>query len=691
MKVPNTWIFSVFIFCFTSTLSGQDQGLFLEVKGVDEKTAILIEWGDQLQKKYPSLFYRHPEFRQLEAKAAYLYEDGQFEPVFGKPFDQLTTSERKRIFKNIQKCYADKVSDNKMTWREQVLHLPFKEETRGALSYTAVRNHVQDARRKQKELADVLAQINAINPDVSNREETLRAFERLLSFRDRLPKNYRTRFTEEQRTLENAINRKARAIIAAALPDDQKVPTDKVALLNFHLDWLNKTSLYSYFSFGDLEQPSSYFNLKKDYQELRKKRFRPSFAAEMQRRGDPEFAPGRTPPSTLMTPIEDAEIDFRNHFVESLFYGDFDRLGKILNRLERSQAFGMRFYAEATGKLMEHAWLIMTYVHHADELCGNQQINKTERIRYYLVETRYTPFSLPERDTTYKEWFWIDKRLKSILDINVELEGFSVIDAMKGKKPTDVLEISADVQALINTFGCQSRAVKQLIENCLRYDAHKKSIQQEYEYWQAMRYDDRLFEAEVYERLKKYYTVPGKLISSDLEDRMISEEELSEIALDRFIQKAADLGITEKEITQAMFEGRFNPTFEDLRLVNMGLCSELREDQVPLSLVLQLKENGMMKLGQTMPDKTHLAPVYNNIRNEKWGERFGDILSIPTIKTIMGGEEKECNGKDLALRLLFRVGDGSSYNGKSEEGILRYFENSGPGLRYMDAVQILKN
>lgn len=691
MEVSNNWILCFFFFCFTSTLSGQDQELFLEVKNVDEKVTILIKWGDQLQRKYPSLFYRHPEFRQLETRAPYLYEDEQFKPVFGKPFDQLTTSERKRIFKNIQKCYSDKVSGGKMTWRKQVLHLPFTEETRGALSYTAIRNHVQDARRKQQELADVLAQINSINPDVSNRKETLRAFDRLLSFRDRLPKSYRTRFTEEQRTLENVINRKARAIIATTRPDDQQVPTDKVALLNFHLDWMNKTSIYSYFSFGDLEQPSGYFNLKKDYQELREKRFRPSFAAEMQLRGKAEYASGRTPPSTLMMPIEDAEIDFRNHFVESLFYGDFDRLEKILNRLERSQAFGMRFYAEATGKLMEHAWLIMAYVHHADELCGNQQINETERIRYYLVETRYAPFSLPERDTTYKEWFWIDKRLKSILDINVELEGFSVIDAMKGSKPTDVLEISADVQALINKFGCQSRAVKQLVENCLRYDAHKKSIQQEYEYWQALRYDDRLFEAEVYERLKRYYTVPGKLISSDLEGRMISEEELSGIALNRFIQKAADLGIAEKDITRAMFEGRFNPAFEDLRLVNMGLCTGLEENQVPLSLVLQLKENGMMKPGETMPDNTYLAPVYNNIRNEKWVERFGDILSIPTIKTIMGGEEKECSGKDLALRLLFRVGDGSSHNGKPEEGILRYFENSEPGLRYMDAVQILKN
>jgi tetratricopeptide (TPR) repeat protein len=141
---------------------------------------------------------------------------------------------------------------------------------------------------------------------------------------------------------------------------------------------------------------------------------------------------------------------------------------------------------------------------------------------------------------------------------------------------------------------------------------------------------DRFFKPQVYEQLRSG-TFDAGLIWPQYAGVKLYRKQLAVVALERFIQVAADRGIPEKEITKAIFEGRLNPDFDDLELAWEALAE-----------------------GQGSPSSSSglINVALHNSMSQRWNSRFGSIADVGTVKTIVNGKEVSRTGNDLLLRLV---------------------------------------
>lgn len=84
--------------------------------------------------------------------------------------------------------------------------------------------------------------------------------------------------------------------------------------------------------------------------------------------------------------------------------------------------------------------------------------------------------------------------------------------------------------------------------------------------------DDRFFAKEVYEALARQNPIDGKLIDYPGANPgvMIPPEDVAQIAYNKLMADLDEAGIAPQDMTRAIFEGRFNPSFDDLKLVEQA-------------------------------------------------------------------------------------------------------------------------
>ncbi len=166
--------------------------------------------------------------------------------------------------------------------------------------------------------------------------------------------------------------------------------------------------------------------------------------------------------------------------------------------------------------------------------------------------------------------------------------------------------------------------------------------------------DDRFFHPEVYAELNSNGFVKGKLLGHP--GKTYYRAAIAKIAVEEFKDKAAELGIAERNITKAMFEGRFNPYFTDLTLAWEGLGNIDDVDPTKItSLIDNLKENGMMQESAILPERMYLHGVIAGIRNNVWNNAFGTVRGMGNVSTIADGKNLELSSKDLMLRQTMRL------------------------------------
>jgi hypothetical protein len=154
--------------------------------------------------------------------------------------------------------------------------------------------------------------------------------------------------------------------------------------------------------------------------------------------------------------------------------------------------------------------------------------------------------------------------------------------------------------------------------------------------------DDRLFAEIVYTSLEDRNRVNGGHIDPALNGRYLTIDQVGRIAFERILKYAESVGIDQRDITKAIFEGRFCPHFEDLRLLHEGMGVPVGiESPTPAQVV----EHKIMQ----------------------WNRLFGDINRMGEVKTFVNGSEKTINKRDLGIRLLLKFTN--THDFKREFGI----------------------
>ena len=97
-----------------------------------------------------------------------------------------------------------------------------------------------------------------------------------------------------------------------------------------------------------------------------------------------------------------------------------------------------------------------------------------------------------------------------------------------------------------------------------------------------------------------------------------TSDQVGQIAMEIMIHQAKMQCIDEKDITQAMVEGRFNPAYQDMMLAEAGLGKPPRDQ----ARVEELERIGISPEEQS---DTYFAASINHYRDQAWAERFGAL------------------------------------------------------------------
>jgi tetratricopeptide (TPR) repeat protein len=151
--------------------------------------------------------------------------------------------------------------------------------------------------------------------------------------------------------------------------------------------------------------------------------------------------------------------------------------------------------------------------------------------------------------------------------------------------------------------------------------------------------DDRLFQPQVYSQLKSSGEVEGRLIGPQYAGQKLSRDQVAVIALERFIEAATSNGVPEKDITKAIFEGRFNPDFEDLQLAGEGFGKPTAAQLPPGYNQASLQNDEVRER------------LYANYRDGLWNHRFSSIADMGLVSTIINGQEVKRSSQDILLRI----------------------------------------
>ncbi len=199
--------------------------------------------------------------------------------------------------------------------------------------------------------------------------------------------------------------------------------------------------------------------------------------------------------------------------------------------------------------------------------------------------------------------------------------------------------------------------------------------------------NDTFFNTRVYSELRVHGKVDVRLIGgNDLEaflyknphlkgEQFLTELQVADIALTKLLSGVDEYGIEHKGITKAMFEGKYNPDYNDFALAYKGLgtptIEEIQRDHP--RVINSLVKQGVVKPGER-PHDSYLQAVYAVHRNKLSNETFGSIADIGTVETMINGKKTEMTAEDIGLRMLMRLRARRFENsyGSAQNTALRY-------------------
>lgn len=147
-------------------LEGQ---LFATAQTVGQQCDVLAEWISRFRQEYPALKVSQYSAAETEAKAANLFSDAHFVPVFGRPYDGTSAALRNQIFTEIyRKCPRSQRNT-------QAIQAVF----RGAFAQLPGIINAQTLRAKMKERREVRAWLQEQNDQLDSIPSSATGFDRL--------------------------------------------------------------------------------------------------------------------------------------------------------------------------------------------------------------------------------------------------------------------------------------------------------------------------------------------------------------------------------------------------------------------------------------------------------------------------------------------------------------------------------
>jgi hypothetical protein len=177
----------------------------------DERCLVLGKWVSKLKREYPDTDVMRSVVDQLSIKAANLFSDEEFVPVFGKPYDQFSEADRQVPRQAIQHCsqYADSPEDR--TLYGVVLVRPFLPGQGGApgsFTFADVASMLAYRRTLRQQRGQLLAEVKALPP-------TEASFARAVAIRDKEMPAFEALWPSEYRELREAVDA---AMLGVATP-----------------------------------------------------------------------------------------------------------------------------------------------------------------------------------------------------------------------------------------------------------------------------------------------------------------------------------------------------------------------------------------------------------------------------------------------------------------------------------------
>jgi len=136
-----------------------------EAANETQRCIAVAKWASKLKAEYPELDLRHTPLNQVFAKAAPLFSDADFKPVWGQSYTDYSKNERKRIYYDIlSPCLKNQELSGYFQGYSHIVTRPFILD-RGDFSHAEVVLRVQIISQGRQWLRDRSSDLNRLPPN----------------------------------------------------------------------------------------------------------------------------------------------------------------------------------------------------------------------------------------------------------------------------------------------------------------------------------------------------------------------------------------------------------------------------------------------------------------------------------------------------------------------------------------------
>ena len=160
-------------------------------KTEQERRDVIIRWFSRLKTEYPDIDLHHTVLNEIYPKVLNLFGDDAFVPVFGKPFDEMTTDDRNYVKLMFRRLFTGPQTRNLLDGFGDFLERPFV-LPHGSFSYADVAPKLAFRRAVRKQWHETMDRLKTLSPTSADYDELLSLEKKGKDpFRDLWPSEFR--------------------------------------------------------------------------------------------------------------------------------------------------------------------------------------------------------------------------------------------------------------------------------------------------------------------------------------------------------------------------------------------------------------------------------------------------------------------------------------------------------------------
>lgn len=416
----------------------------------------------------------------------------------------------------------------------------------------------------------------------------------------------------------------------------------------------------------------SHDQLSADYHKQHQEIYRPLFIQHCRSRNLPEFATVSLDDAPPSWHAPDAKMDFSHRFVEQIFYGEFSQIANDKKNLiqakhgytdERDAVAIRLFYKDNAYK-----YLLRAYVAEATKQYGIDQVNGGQGFEITSTSEKKGDWGAIEKEVTGRVIVYVDNRLVDAFRDHYSLVNdgnmLSVIAALTHNEhfAIEMSKVVSDVKKFFAIWPKGSASHQLMMENMARFAEKRISLQEAQRRWENNRYRDEFFRDEVYLTFGDWVnernhdqTIDGGAVGPEYIGKTFTRSDIARVALDRLIERAANLGIPEDSITVAIIEGKLAIDPRDLKWALEGLFPDDSPEFEDRLEQFTFRDPFFLR-------KEYLNGIYNMTgiqfrlceRAKLWNGRFGSLKEAVGATSLVNGSSQELS----EAMILWKIQEG---------------------------------